>query len=98
MSRLERVANVAVILTCLTVTGHILHRYMSPSGPAPTYRAGEHIPEATGLGVKANRQTLLLVTASTCHFCTESMPFYRKVAEAARGAGTALVAATPEPP
>ncbi len=37
-----------------------------------------------------------MMTSSHCHYCTASMPFYRKLAPAARAAGTRIVAVSTE--
>ena len=43
-------------------------------------------------------QTLVLVLSSTCHFCTESAPFYQRlVTEARRNRNTRLIAVLPQP-
>ncbi len=40
----------------------------------------------------------MVVTASYCHFCRESLPFYRSLFPIARGRDTYIVAVTPEEP
>ncbi len=40
--------------------------------------------------------TLVLFTRSGCHFCSESMPFYRRLESAAADSGVRLIAATAE--
>ncbi len=43
---------------------------------------------------KQNKQTLILAISSSCHFCTDSAPFYRKIAQS-KG-NTRLVAVLPQ--
>lgn len=48
-----------------------------------------------GVDWGANRKTVLLALQTTCHFCTESAPFYRKLSE--RVSGVRIVAVLPQP-
>jgi thioredoxin-related protein len=44
---------------------------------------------------KASDQTLVLVLSTTCHFCTESTPFYKQVIQKRKGR-TRLIAVLPQ--
>jgi hypothetical protein len=95
---LERVTNVVVILSCLFVVGSLAYRRGEfPSGPR-VFAAGGRIQDAPGLGLKSAQRTLILATSSSCRHCVVSLPFYQKLAAAAKRGGTRLVAVTPEPP
>ena len=48
-----------------------------------------------GVDWTKKRKTLVLAISSTCHFCTESAPFYRQLAEAHEN--TQLIAVLPQP-
>ena len=50
------------------------------------------------LGLGSAERTLIMITASTCHFCRESLPFYRTMVTRARRAGARIVAVTAEDP
>lgn len=69
-----------------------------PPKAEPLYRPGEIIRDTPELSFNRNPLTLLELTASTCHFCTASMPFYRRLNSAARKAGTRVVGVAPEDP
>jgi thioredoxin-related protein len=64
------------------------------------YRTGERLPLNASIDVSKSAQTLLLFLRSTCKFCTESMPFYVRLAAARRTAGTdlRLVVISADPP
>jgi hypothetical protein len=95
---LERITNVVVIASCLFVVGDILyHRVDSPKAP-PVYAAGSRIKDVPALGLKNAERTIILATSSSCHFCVASLPFYRRLAIAAKHGGTRIVAVTPELP
>jgi len=95
---LERATNVVVILSCLFMVGTVLYRGEGPTKRPPAYPAGSRIQNSAGLGLKSAARTLILATSSSCRYCVASLPFYRKLAAAARRAGTRIVAVTPEPP
>ncbi len=44
---------------------------------------------------KKNGQTLLLALSTTCHFCSESAPFYQRLMKE-RGGNTQLIAVLPQ--
>ncbi|OFW07493.1 MAG: hypothetical protein A3H96_07080 [Acidobacteria bacterium RIFCSPLOWO2_02_FULL_67_36] len=63
--------------------------------PAPV--VGSELSVA-GIQWTTREQTLLLVLSTTCHFCTDSAPFYRRLAEESRRHDrTRLVAVLPQP-
>lgn len=95
---LERVTNVVVIASCLFVVGSIVYRRGNSAKLPTPYAAGSRIQDAPALGFKNAERTLILVTSSSCHFCVASLPFYRRLAAAARQGGTRIVAVTPELP
>ena len=86
-SKLEKYANVSIIVAAVLFVSmwglHFLRTPQSqPSGPGlPEYLAGELLPTMEGVELRANRQSVLLFMNSQCRFCTESMPFYRSLAE-----------------
>ena len=82
-AKLEAIANVTVIVIALAVGGVVLTRY------AVSYRAqrwvavGDHLAKLPGLDWSQHRRTLVLVLNTGCHFCQDSVPFYRKLTQAA---------------
>src|SRR5688572_8702229 len=91
-SRLNIVANVALITASMTVTAVTVARFLDVgrnAGPVRGYLAGETI-ELSGVDFSRSDRTLLVVVRSTCHFCTDSMPFYRRIVDE-RNSGQANV-------
>lgn len=98
--KIELAANVAIIVVaCLLatvlvknylVTRHTEQARNSQSQPLKN-------PTVSGLDIdwRQSKQTLLLAVSSTCHFCTESAPFYKQLARE-RGR-TRLIALLPQP-
>ena len=98
--RLEQLANVAIIVVALLLGGVLVRRYLWPQAESPPAQA--RIQPGTKLSVPGvewnkNERTLLLVLSTTCHFCTESAPFYQRLAqEKAKKGGVGLVAVMPQ--
>ncbi len=91
---------VATVLLCITVWTGL------GSGRAATddhvgHKVGERAPVFTNLSYAEVPATLLLFVRPGCHFCTESMAFYRRLAAGrAHVAGRfrlAVVSVDPEP-
>ena len=70
---LGRLANVGIVVVAV-VASIQAYRLLTPTRePKPAYAAGELL-DIGGTPVKV--PTLIVVTRSTCSFCTASMPFY----------------------
>jgi thioredoxin-related protein len=105
--KIEVVANVAiVVVACLLIVvlikNHFLVASPRPASPAdvaskkPETNQRANAADVSSLNInwKQNGQTLILAISNTCHFCTESAPFYKKLAQA-RG-NSHLVAVLPQ--
>ncbi len=98
--RIELLANVAIIVVALLLGAVLVKRYLLPQAPSP--QAQSRIQPGTKLSVPGiewgkNERTLLLVLSTTCRFCTESSPFYQRLAqEKARKGGVGLIAVLPQ--
>jgi hypothetical protein len=98
---LEKTANIAMVIACTVFSvryGRDLYRQAHPADTAPPYKAGDTIKDTAELGLNQARMTMVLVTRSSCHFCTQSMPFYRRMADVAKRSGVRVVGATGEEP
>jgi len=94
---LEKVANIVVIASCLFAVGSVLWRNHDEKQPPGPYPAGSRIAAAPALGLKSAERTLILATSSACRFCVASLPFYRRLANAAKRGGTRIVGVAAEP-
>ena len=93
-SRLETVANVAVIVAAMFVVAVAASRLWPHSHAAPvTYAPGEVMDVVPGVDYRASERTALVFVRSTCRFCTESMPFYEKMVAQTKGSQQARVVA-----
>jgi len=99
----DRVASIATILTCSAICAHLLvvNRRAQPADsrqvPQNTaYKVGERIVDTPTLGLAGARSTLILMTASSCHYCTASMDSFDRLTKTAHKVGVRVVAATSE--
>jgi peroxiredoxin len=86
----DRVLN--VLLLVAVVYGIAAVRPTSQPKPT-TYQSGETVSAITGVPYAAAKRTAVLFIRSTCHYCTESMPFYQDLMKG----GARLVAISGEP-
>src|ERR1700761_7267476 len=101
-SKWDTAANVAIILCCIIASTVLVRREFFPPRPEPlpgTVAAGEHI-DALGSAVPAGAQkALVLAVAPNCHFCNDSMAFYKQLVEKRNSANSPVkvVAAVASP-
>jgi hypothetical protein len=103
--RTEMVANIAIIVVAVLLGVVLVRNYLLPQPepqPAmpPTVAA---IAPGTKLSIpgvdwKANGRTMVLALSTGCRYCTESGPFYQRLAqERAKAQNLRVVAMFPEP-
>lgn len=97
---LDTIVNVLLALTCLVVLGKYVVEWRD-SGRTTRNAIAKALPVGTQIvgleGVAWKDRNIVLFARSTCHYCTESMPFYRELTDQAQTAGVAFIAASEEP-
>jgi len=111
IKKVEVLANIAVIVTSVILCSVLAKKYVltankqtvaAATGPSLSANA----PAKSGLqaGMKVSlpgiewsksSRTVLLVVSTTCHFCTESAPFYQKLQQQ-KPANVQIVAVLPQ--
>jgi|ERR1051326_3996315 thioredoxin-related protein len=100
-TKLDTAANIAVLLLAgivgiqLTIR-QINGRRVTGIDSQSDFKPGDRIADNTSLALAAAPYTLLLFNRSGCKFCTDSLPFYQKLAVVARQSGVRLVSITSE--
>lgn len=94
--RLEAAAYVAVILFALTGTAVLVDRFFLRPAGRQASAVGKTVA-VPGVDWKSSGRTIVLVLSSTCHFCSESAPFYRRLVERAHAGPTRVLAMLPQP-
>lgn len=84
MKKIELITNLVVIVVGVAVLGffarnYFLNRELSRNLTQP--KIGDQLPSLSEVNWNADGQTLLLVIRKGCHYCEESMPFYRRLIE-----------------
>ncbi len=98
MTHAGRVVDIFFVVTCVVLVAFVVERRVgregvhAREGVLPTGRSSPvPLPEALK-GVPA----VLIAVSSTCPFCTDSLSFYRVLAESRRPGGPVIVFVSPE--
>jgi hypothetical protein len=99
--KLEVLANLAIIIAGSLLAGVLVknHLFQGPSeGPVRTQSSPQPMEGTrltlTNVDWTQSKQTLLLALSSSCYYCTESAPFYKRLGQSKKG--TRLVVVLPE--
>jgi hypothetical protein len=110
-AHIEVIANVSIIvvacLACILLVQRITRRSDGRTSPQPVGSPrtglarsgpsiGEHL-QLAGVDWSTSARTVVLVLSAKCHFCSDSAPFYRRLADAAAVRGVRILAVMPEP-
>lgn len=95
--RIEAATNAAilcaVLLVCALAAKRLLeHPSRGSSGPS----IGDRV-SLQGVDWSKSKQNLVLALSTTCHFCSESAAFYRRLVPSATSDGIRVLAVLPEP-
>ena len=98
--RIDLLTNIAIIVASIVLCGALVKRYFisghtSNVSTTPEISAGAAVPLPEVDWAK-NKRTVLLALSTSCHFCTESAPFYQQLARERQSDGVRLIAAFPE--
>jgi hypothetical protein len=76
---LEVVTSLCVIVGVILVSALLYHTWFHNEEITP--RKGDHLPQLAGYPWVSSSHTLVFAVQKGCHFCEDSMPFYRKLAD-----------------
>ena len=98
MKVIERIANIAIIVAVavflfVVIRGDLTAHRISPAPPQNLI--GKTLSN-TGAEFPKDRSSIVLVLSTQCHFCRDSLPFYKLLSEKVRGKLN-VVALLPEP-
>lgn len=102
-STLDTVANIAIILVCaiaafVLIRQNFFNENQQQAGPRPPeVKVGEQFDALRQVVPAGSERALVVALSPTCHFCTESMPFYKRLVEQRnqKGSNTKVIAAVP---
>lgn len=99
--KIEVLANVAIVVVALLIGVVIVKRYLLPQSLNSGAAANARIQPGTkislpGVDLSRGDKTLVMALSTTCHFCSESAPFYQKLTRAAEAKGVKVIAVLPQ--
>lgn len=85
-STLDTVANIAIIIVCaiaavVLVRQHFFNQNAQGGQRPPEIEAGDQFDQLGQVVPAGSDRALVVALAPTCHFCEESMPFYKRLVE-----------------
>jgi thioredoxin-related protein len=97
----ELFSNIAIIIVAILLGTVLVRKYLLAQPTQPDNNAVVNNPLNTGTKLNLqdidwskNEQTLVLALSNSCHFCSESAPFYQRLAQS-KG-DTRLIAVLPQ--
>jgi thioredoxin-related protein len=100
--KVELLANLAIIVVAALLAVVLVSRYLLPSRQQADVAEAKQVRAGTKLSLPGadwghSDRTLLLVLSTTCRYCTESAPFYQRLAqEKSKRGGVRLMAVLPQ--
>ncbi|HEX8282260.1 MAG TPA: hypothetical protein VF588_02855 [Pyrinomonadaceae bacterium] len=88
--KIEVAANVAILVVALLLGVVLVKRYLLPSPPPVPQSEEQRLKPGDKLALAdvdwgRSKKTLVMVLSTNCHFCTESAPFYQRLAREKSG-------------
>lgn len=101
VKHLDRIANIAVIVAvvvflALVVRGDFAWHRIPQTAQAPSQNLIGTTVSLPGVQFPKDRSSLLLVVSTQCHFCKDSLPFYKDLTAKSHGRLN-VVAVLPQP-
>jgi hypothetical protein len=102
-SKLDTLANAAIILVAIVAlivlipkAYEVIHPHPSPFEERAA-KPGERIPALKAMVPAGADRALVIAVSPLCHFCNESMPFYKQLVDRRNqsGSGVKVIAAVP---
>lgn len=102
-STLDTVANIAIIIVCaiaafILIRNHFFNPNQAGGPRPPEIKAGETYAALGQLVPSGAERALVVAVSPTCHFCEESMPFYKRLVDERnqKGSNVKVIAAVPQ--
>ena len=95
--KIEVIANIGIIVVAAAVVALLIRNYwLKPAQDRGEIQAGQRLP-LNQVNWQLQGKSVVLAASTTCHFCTESAPFYRNLAEHSRERHVRFIAVFPQP-
>jgi len=92
----ESFISIFILLFCGFFSGFLVHKYFFslPNNPEAVETVNKQIT-LPDMNWSEQNKTLILALQTSCHFCNESAPFYKRLIEDVKGKNIKLVAVLP---
>jgi thioredoxin-related protein len=101
-SKLDTVANIAIILVCIIAAAILIrNNFLQPKqqqgNRPPEAAVGDQFDALRQVVPAGSDRAMVVALSPTCHFCNESMPFYKQLIDQRnqKGSGVKVIAAVP---
>lgn len=100
--KIQTISNVAIIIVAILFGGILAKNYLLPASQKSAAVESEEVKVGTRITLpdvdwSKSDKNLVMVLSTNCRFCTESTPFYQKLAHMKTGNGDVrLIAALPQ--
>jgi thioredoxin-related protein len=101
-STLDTVANIAIIVVCVIAAVVLIRNQFFPAQPRvqgaqEQVKEGERFDQLKAVMPAGSNRALVVAVSPTCHFCNDSMPFYKKLIDQRnqQGSQVKVIAAVP---
>lgn len=99
MSKLERLTHLAIVTVCLGGIALVIGvRHLRDQAPQSSNEKSAHSLKLPGVAWQAASVNVVLQLSPTCHFCMESMPFYRRLVSSRHAVGEVAIIVASEAP
>jgi thioredoxin-related protein len=83
-STLDTAANIAIILVCaiaavVLIRNQFFPRQVQQPGMPPPIEKGEQFAQLKAVVPAGSNRTLVVAVQPGCHFCNDSLPFYKRI-------------------
>jgi hypothetical protein len=94
--KIEMIANVAIIVAAAAIVFFFVRNYMrNQADSAPVIATGTKLA-LKDVSWQPNNKTIVLAVSTTCHFCSESAPFYRELVSQCKQQHVRTIAVLPQ--
>lgn len=100
-SKLDTVANIAIIVVCIIAAAILIrNNFLQPQQQGnrpPEAEVGEQFDALRQVVPAGAERAMVVALSPTCHFCNESMPFYKQLIDQRNQSGSPVkvIAAVP---
>lgn len=96
-NKFELIVSTFIILFSISISAFLINKYLLTefTEPNPIQAETKEQMNLSNLDLASKSKTLVLALQSSCHYCTESAPFYKRLIKEVEGKNIKLLAVFP---